>query len=479
MTELDIWAWFLAITNLTVSVAAAAHAILYRRDTRAAIGWVGVIWLVPIVGALLYYWLGINRIRRRAQILRTTDPSAPPAEFACDRAALHAALGGDRHLDSLHELVSRVTDWPLLRGNYVRELIGGDEAYAAMVDAIDEASQTVEVASYIFDNDAAGEKLAAAFRRALERGVEVRVLIDDVGSRTSWSGMPRRLARDGVRVARFLPSALPWRFRYANLRNHRKILVVDGRVGFTGGMNIRADNLRESGSGAIQDVHFRLDGPVVSQLREAFAIDWRFTTGEELHPAEPSAPVACDDEVGVLCRGIPGGPDEDLDKLRWALLGALAAARSSVLVVTPYFLPDAPLITAFEVAALRGVEVDIVLPARGNMRLVQWASTALLWQVLEKGCRVWLSPPPFDHSKLMVIDDTWSLIGSSNWDPRSLRLNFEFDVECYDRDLASRLAGIARRKIESAEVLTLADVDGRSLPVRLRDGVARLLSPYL
>ena len=160
-------------------------------------------------------------------------------------------------------------------------------------------------------------------------------------------------------------------------------------------------------------------------------------------------------------------------------LGALACARSSVRLVTPYFLPDPGLISALNTAALRGVAVDIVLPRRSNLRLVQWASAALLWQVLEHGCRVWRTPPPFDHTKLLLVDGAWALLGSANWDPRSLRLNFEFDLECYDRGLAAALEGVVQGKLKQAQPVTLADVDGRRLPVRLRDGAARLLSPYL
>jgi cardiolipin synthase len=128
---------------------------------------------------------------------------------------------------------------------------------------------------------------------------------------------------------------------------------------------------------------------------------------------------------------------------------------------------------------MRGVVVDVILPQHNNLSLVQWASTAQLWQLLERGCRVWLSPPPFDHSKLMVVDGLWSLVGSANWDPRSLRLNFEFNLECYSRELAASLTDLARSKLQHSRPVTLADVDGRRLPVRLRDGVARLLSPYL
>jgi cardiolipin synthase len=181
----------------------------------------------------------------------------------------------------------------------------------------------------------------------------------------------------------------------------------------------------------------------------------------------------------ILARGISDGPDEDLDKLRLTLLGAIACAQSSVQIVTPYFLPDSALITSLNVASMRGVQVDILLPAVNNLTAVQWASTALWWQLLEYGCRIWLTPPPFEHTKLMLVDRHWSLVGSGNWDPRSLRLNFEFNVECYDRQLAARLGALVDDKLARSRPVTLADVDGRKLPIKLRDGVARLFSPYL
>ena len=147
--------------------------------------------------------------------------------------------------------------------------------------------------------------------------------------------------------------------------------------------------------------------------------------------------------------------------------------------MTPYFLPDEGLITALNIAVLRGVEVDVLLPERNNLVLVEWASASLWPQILEHGCRIWLSPPPFDHTKLMVVDGMWSLVGSGNWDPRSLSLNFEFDVECYDEDLARRLESHIDGKRRVARRVTMADVKGRKLPFKVRDSVARLLSPYL
>jgi cardiolipin synthase len=227
----------------------------------------------------------------------------------------------------------------------------------------------------------------------------------------------------------------------------------------------------------IQDLHFQIHGPVVAHLQEVFITDWEFATGEVL---SGDAWRTTEEQVGaVLARGITTGPDGDLDKLRLALLGAIACAEKSVSIVSPYFLPDDTLIAALNVAALRGVQVDIVLPGVNNLWLVQWASTAQLWQILERGCRVWMTPPPFDHAKLMVVDRLWTLLGSANWDPRSLRLNFEFNVECYDPDLAGRLQDWIDHKISGARRVTLEQIEGRSLPYRLRDGIARLLTPYL
>ena len=226
-------------------------------------------------------------------------------------------------------------------------------------------------------------------------------------------------------------------------------MVVDGRIGFTGGINLDERNCLERHThGGIQDLHFHLSGPVVTQLQEVFVDDWAFCTGELLQ-GEPWF-AATEQDGPVLARGIPDGPDDDFETLRLTLLGAIACARTSVHVVTPYFLPDASLIAALNISALRGVEVNIVLPAKNDLVLVQWASTGLLRQILERGCHVWLSPPPFDHTKLVLVDELWTLLGSANWDPRSLRLNFEFNVECYDQDLAIFLTDLVRSKMQKS-----------------------------
>jgi cardiolipin synthase len=212
-------------------------------------------------------------------------------------------------------------------------------------------------------------------------------------------------------------------------------------------------------------------------LQEAFAADWAFTTGERLD-GDVWFPEL-EDRGEVVARVITDGPDADFETVRWTLLAALAEAQHSVQIVTPYFLPDPALVTALNLAALRGVHVDIILPAMSNLRYVDWASRAMWWQVLERGCKIWLTIPPFDHSKLMIVDGHWVLLGSANWDTRSLRLNFELNVEAYGRDFAGRMAKVIEDKLRGAREVSLADADGRSYAAKLRDAVARLFSPYL
>ncbi|HKB55781.1 MAG TPA: phospholipase D-like domain-containing protein, partial [Ramlibacter sp.] len=318
----------------------------------------------------------------------------------------------------------------------------------------------------------------SALERAVVRGCQVRVLIDGVGARYSHPPIVEELRHRRVPVARFVPSRVPFPHPYMNLRNHRKMLIVDGVVGFCGGLNIRDACVLAYGlSDATRDVHFRLRGPVVQQLTAAFAFDWEFTTRERLGGDTWYPPPRAAGDL--VARGVPDGPDEDFETLLMTILGAIAQAAQSVRVVTPYFLPDPPIVDALRVAAMRGVTVDIVLPARGNLRLVQWAATAKLATLIQGGCRVHLSRPPFDHSKLLLVDDAWTFIGSANWDPRSLRLNFEYNVECYSRALAASINAIIDEKVAWSTLLTLEDLQGRPLMAKLRDGVAWLAQPYL
>ena len=271
------------------------------------------------------------------------------------------------------------------------------------------------------------------------------------------------------------PSLIPPSLRI-NLRNHRKVLVVDGLVGFTGGINIGGRHVADAtGERKVTDLHFALRGPVVSELDEAFCGDWYFAAREVLEP------VAVDDTKhgDAICRVILDGPDENLDRLEMTIRGVIGAASRRVDIVTPYFLPSREIIAALQAAATRGIRVRIVLPQQNNLPFVHWATRNMLWELLQWNIEVVYQCPPFCHTKLLLIDDDYALIGSANVDPRSLRLNFEIGVEIFDGSLVAQLDRHLEEICATAQPVGLEDVDSRPLWQRLRDAAFWLLSPYL
>ena len=477
-----IWHWLLIGVTFTFALPAACHAVLYKRDSRSALLWFSLIALVPLIGASLYLLLGVNRITRRGVSLRRklahyAVETTPPF----DREKIESEILPDdtRHLAPLVQLVDGISPQPLTGGNHITPLLNGDAAYPEMLAAIDSAEASISLATYIFDDDAIGQKFLDALKRAKDRGVEVRVLIDDAGTRYYGKPITKKLRKLEIPHERFLPTFSLSRLGVSNLRNHRKLLVADGVLGFAGGMNIRHGNLiDEDPSHPIKDLHFKVRGPVVGDLQETFAEDWEFTSEERLR-GEKWFPKKHGQPGSIVARGILDGPDDDLGKLQLVITGAISVARRRICIATPYFLPNSAMISALNLAAMRGVEVDILIPEKNNLAYVGWAMDAGLWQILIRGCRVWATPPPFDHTKLLIIDSAWSLIGSSNLDPRSLRLNFEFNLECYSHEFAAQLEEIFEEKKAAARPRTLEMLDSRSLPVRLRDGFARLATPFL
>ncbi len=469
------------LLGLLLATFSSSHALIYKRDSRSAILWVAFIWILPVAGSFLYAFFGINRVKRRALMLRgdMEHVASKPAVEHGDLEHLNTSFGSEFEQWHPHfHAVRQITERPLLPGNDLQVLKNGEEAYPAMIQAMNEAAESIGLATYIFDHCPIGLEFVDAFEKAVKRGVDVRVLVDSTGSRYSWPSIFKALKDANIPCARFLPFSTIKRPLTLNLHNHRKILTIDGRIGFTGGMNIRQGHLVESGAkNPVQDIHFCFRGPVVAHLQEAFVDDWLFSHGEKL-PRKKWFP-ALDQQGEVFARGISDGPDEDLDKLLWVLLSACHVARKSIIIMTPYFLPESTLVSALCLASMRGVEVNILLPEKNNLPFMQWAANAMLWQVLIKGCRVWATPPPFDHGKLMLVDGHWALVGSANWDARSLRLNFEFNVECYHPETVQMLESILFDKIRASKEVTLDDLNNRSIPIKLRDGLTRLATPYL
>lgn len=463
----------IAVLGGALALAAAGHALLYKRMPQSAFGWIAICIMLPLIGALLYFLFGINRVRRRAQALRGNEARhRPPAPESESESVMPPA-----DLIPLGTLADRVSRLPLLAGNRVTALYNGEQAYPEMLEAIELAEQRVFLSTYIFDTDKAGHAFAEALGAAAARGVKVRVLLDGIGELYSRPRARRLLDRTGVPVGRFMPPRLLPASLHINLRNHRKILVTDGHTAFTGGMNISDRHLAENTSNParVVDIHFRFDGPVAGQIEAAFLDDWSFVTGESLD-VTPSPAAA---EGSSCCRAFADGPDHELGKLHALMCGAVALARTRLIVMTPYFLPTRELIGLLQAAALRGVLVDVILPSRNNLPYVHRATRHMLWELLERDVRVFYQPAPFVHSKIFLVDEEYALVGSANLDPRSLRLNFELNVEIYDRVLVAELARHCEDVRARSAPVTLMEVDGRPLVQRLLDGAAWIISPYL
>lgn len=460
----------------------ACHALLNKRDPRSQLGWVVLCIMLPIIGAIAYWFFGVNRIRTRAQKWKARGRFRGMSDARTHEHAI-ATLAVDHpgrsdEMKALLQISQRVTQRPLIGGNHVEPLYNGDRAYPAMLEAIESAKRTIHLCTYIFNVDKVGETFVDALGRASERGVEVRILIDAIGEKYGRPRLGKAMRRfPKAKFAVFLPLTLSWKSIRVNLRNHRKLLVVDGEIGFTGGMNIAHRHLVADAKNEhpTADIQFRVRGPVVNALNETFLEDWFFATGEAVDwLPEPTAPAG-----RALSRVIKDGPNEDFERLQWILVGAMSCARESIRIVTPYFIPGRELLASLNAAVLRGVEVELILPENSNLPYVDWACRAMLWEVVQYGTAIYWQPPPFDHTKLFVVDDFYVNLGSANLDPRSLRLNFELNLEVFDPELGAELA----RHIEAIRVrskrVTLEMLDARSFGVKLRDAAAKLFAPYL
>jgi cardiolipin synthase len=476
------WPQILAIISVAMASVGIVHAAMTKDDVRSATGWVGVMLLSPIVGALVYAVAGINRIRRASiSAQRSLAGGGTVAQQVHEDDGLFVEQYGQR-FTGLKILGDRVTRLALTSGNTIATLKTGDEAYAAMCGAIESAQRSILLETYIFDNDAIGRRFVEFLARAVRRGVSVRVLIDAVGARYSVPSILGHLRKANIPADLFNGNIIMGlRLPYANLRTHRKILVVDGRIAFTGGMNIREGFSAEfAGSVTAKDTHFQVTGPVVADLFLIAAEDWRFATNEVLKDdAWQIAPLAPASGLPRLARAVASGPDASIETNHKMLIGAFSVANNSIRIMSPYFLPDRELISALTTAARRGVEIDIVVPAVNNLFLVDRAMTAQFDQMLKDYCRIWRATGPFDHSKLLSIDGLWTYVGSSNLDPRSLRLNFEIDLEILDAGFAAEIEARMDFAIATALPVTLDTLRARPFVIRLFDRMLWLGSPYL
>jgi cardiolipin synthase len=459
----------IVLVFIASAILVSIHILLNKRNAYAAALWLAFAWLLPVFGVLLYWSFGVNRVARKA---RRRQKPMQSTSAGTDHSVPEQMLPLLRIGDSL-------SPRSLLAGNTVELLVDGDATYPAMLDAIAHAEKSLGFVSYIFDEDEVGLRFEEALQDAAARGVQVRLLVDGIGA---W-GLGPRLYRDlgavGGRVASFWPRGRWLKHPGLNLRNHRKILVVDGRLGFTGGLNVSARHTTMPGADgpASRDLHFRVRGPVVKHLVEAFVDDWEMATGEVLNGSFWFPELLSTGDV--LARGIPSGPDFTLGKLHELLLGAMRTARHRIDLMSPYFIPDGAILASLRAASRSGVRVRLILPRKTDHRFMAWAARAYLWELVESGVEVWEVTDEFVHAKLAVIDDHWALFGSANLDPRSFRLNFEFNVEAWSESLAKGIRSYMNHFQGRARRVGKKQLRRETIAVRLRNQAVKLFTPYL
>ena len=464
--------WIIPPLLLVMAILAAGHALLNKRDSRAAFGWIALCIILPLAGPIIYLIFGVNRVNSRARRVYITKLLKDSTDTIADPPGTRF-----RPLSTVGE---RVVGKGLSSCDEVTILENGEGLYPPMLEAINGAVKHVLLCSYIFDNDATGLQFVQALSAASKRGVEVKVILDGMGEMMSFPRIGRALRREGVEFTRFNPITLIPPSLNLNMRSHRKMLVIDNLYAFTGGANIGSRHLcaLEGNRHPVQDIHFRLKGRMVDELEWAFRRDWHYCLGtRKLGPFKHSNPNRAN--APVWSRLVLDGPNKELDRLNDLLLGVISAASQRVWIMTPYFLPSLDLIGALVAAHLRGVDVQILLPGDNNIKPAHWAARNVLRTILEHDIAVYYQPPPFIHSKLLLIDDQYALIGSANLDPRSLRLNYELGVELFSSEINQQLSQYVSAKRTVSTRVTKAEIESRLLPERIRDSIAWLFSPYL
>jgi cardiolipin synthase len=468
----DITGW-LVLLEVVLTVGTLVAVMHLKREPMSAIAWSLTVLLVPFLGALLFLVFGYQTIHRRLvqrkqrgkAYKQFTSRADGTSAGVPDPWAVLARLG---HIGG---------GFPVTSGNAVTLYHDGAAAFEAMIGAIERAEHHVHVQFFIFRSDDLGKRFIDALCACARRKVEVRLLVDSVGSYNLPSRLLRRLKNEGGKVASFLPLLNPFRI---NLRNHRKILVVDGRIGFAGGLNVGDEYLGlKPKFGYWRDTHFRLEGPAVEGLQHTLLEDWYFTTSEavkgELYFPAPKAGAP----GTVLAQVVASGPDSDFKAIRETYVAAILRARERVWIASPYFVPDAGLRDALLLAAYSGVDVRLLGLFRPDKWLPFLAARYYWTDMLAAGVKVYQYTRGMMHSKFVLVDGEWASVGSANADNRSLFLNFELNCQFFDAAVVHELEDAYLKDLEWSVRLNPDQYAGRPLLGRLAENACRLFSPVL
>lgn len=446
------------------------------------LSWVMVVLLIPFAGIVLYIFFGQDYRKQKIfsrKALREPQRPAGTDKMLRDRAVelvsgQPAAVREKSNLVKL--LVSNDNAIPTIN-NRVEILIDGDETFPAMLESIRNAGRFIHMQFYRFDFDELGMEFIKALEEKAASGVEVRIIFDDVGSWNFPSATIKEMKSCGVQLFPFMPVRFPLFTNKINYRNHRKIMVIDGEHGYIGGLNLARKYLSGlKDLGKWRDTHLRITGAAVDSLNSVFLTDWFFVSGIVLlHEQKYFGNTRGDGECMVQVTS--SGPDSDWASVMQVYFSAIASARKSVMISTPYFSPDDSILTAIKTASLSGADVSMLFPARSDSVVANWNTKSYISELLEAGVKVYLYGRGFNHSKYMIVDDVVSVVGSANVDMRSFDLNFEVVSVIYGEEFAGRMKAVFRNDLSSAAQVSGAEWEKRSRIFRYKESLARILGP--
>jgi cardiolipin synthase len=466
----------LIVLDVLMVVGTLCWVLHIKRETMSAIAWSLTVILFPFGGVVLFFLFGSQSINRK--VARKRRKKSAYKQLAGGPDGKPQADVPDRW-DNLVRLAHHGDGFPVTGGNAVTLYHDGNPAFDAMLEAIRSATHHVHIQFFIFRTDGSGQRFIDALCERAKAGVEVRLLYDSVGSYNLSSRLLRQLRDAGGQAASFLPIFQPFYQLRVNLRNHRKILVVDGRVAFTGGLNIGDEYLGlHRKFGPWRDTHLRLEGPAVEGLQRVFLEDWHFATEKLVHGGKYT-PRFDTPPGGSLVQVVHSGPDSDYKAIRETYFAGILNARQRVWIASPYFVPDAGIRDAMVLAARTGIDVRYLGLFRPD-KWVPYLAARFYWaDILEAGVKVYQYAPGMMHSKYVLVDGEWASVGSANMDNRSLLLNFEANCQLFDAGLVAEMERAYLKDLEVSVRIDPAVFARRPLVARLAENAARLFSPIL
>lgn len=475
----------LAAFATLLDIAAISQAMLRRRGFAGTLTWIFAILALPAVGAVAYFLLAEPRVSRtrRSKIRAKSKVNDSNINVFSSRLCADAIGAVSSPMKSILSLCSRLTGLTPTCGNKLELLTDNHIAFEYIEKELLNAKKRIWAEYYIIENDGTGRRFLELLAKRASEGIEVKLLYDAVGSAGIDGALISAIERAGGRTAAFLP-VNPLRRRWAvHLRNHRKILLIDGRHAFTGGMNVGDRYSGKRGFGrfrrrakgfAFRDTHLSIRGPAAQDLALVFAEDWCFAT-DELLEAPPGGPAQAGAAVAVL----PSGPDQESNATSHVYFAAVTMSQRYCYLTSPYFVPDEPMLRALSNAALRGVDVRLIVPSKSDVALIKYAIRSYYPQLIRDGIRIYEYQPSILHAKTMVVDSELGMVGSANLDIRSFRLNFEVSALVFDKEFAAVLEGQFQNDLAASREVSALDLARRGVLSAFLEGAAQLLSPLL